>query len=296
MIPLFFLLISAASVSPARAGDVIGNGGHVLFCKGKAPVVLDQYEAEKFHPHSFGHLKGMAPEQVTHFVVEKLGASPFGRKFSSTLRQLGHPIDWQQVPRLELIPDHGPSMVIPNSCTLTQAALRKGTTVFLSQEVASQLSPEQLGILAVHEVVYKLSLESGAATTSTKARVVVKYLLSQWTLPDAYLGMIGYQHSTVESMPFGIYRGESGGKEVKAQLLRKNSRGDLLLSYDGRDFAEADKIRGPSLGQARFQCADFSDCTGTAQYAGRAIPAFVQVFGANGFELTIGGKSIRLFQ
>ena len=88
----------ALSTIPARAGEKVGNGGQGVFCPGKAPVVLDYFEATM---KRFGdtpqliNVDQLTAEQFVSLVEGRIQSFPmFATEFQSAKTALGGMTDW----------------------------------------------------------------------------------------------------------------------------------------------------------------------------------------------------------
>ncbi|MCO5142015.1 MAG: hypothetical protein M9962_02870 [Oligoflexia bacterium] len=277
------------------AGDVVGNGGHVISCLGQAPITLDYHEREYFSPGSLNHLDGMSQDEVFQFALARLGNSDFASKLEKTWYEIGDTSKWILVPQLEYITDHGLFVKVPNGCSIVQAVIREGQTIYFNSDIASKISSTQLGVLALHEVIYKLSKESKAAVTSMKARAAVATLLSKRMQPDDHIQMIGYEFNSFESLKLGTFSSTQKNKNTKLEinLISKNlKRKELTFSIDNKIKALIKNSTNLRKNEISFHCNEKSICYPIGESNLKAI----KLHGANEFDLLIGKKEINFIQ
>lgn len=174
--------------SLALGNDKIGNGGDIVNCQNKPPVVLDYYEAslKKLGAEApiIMNVQKMNSDEVIEKVMTKL--EPFFDFYSElkeAVETVGNINDWiESESAVVELSDSKEAYTLPPSCKLIQAAVRQDSTVYVSPEVMKLLSPGQVGVLSLHESIYFLGTKRGH-TNSVKARGMLAYLLKENTNP-----------------------------------------------------------------------------------------------------------------
>ncbi|MGZ3662774.1 MAG: hypothetical protein ACXVCK_21940, partial [Bdellovibrionota bacterium] len=165
----FFTLAIALFSLPAFAGQE-SHGGNVLLCPGKEPVVLDYYNAMLPAPNdpapNVEQIEGMSTQKVIRLLGNKLGSSSLGIAFEEARYLIGNIDLWALADNLVDVHDQNLEYPVPSGCTLKQAAVRQGTGVLIDSEVAKAISPAQLGILVVHELLFYMAAQNGQMDSS----------------------------------------------------------------------------------------------------------------------------------
>lgn len=176
--PLFLLATVILSAS-AFAGEIVGNGGDVIVCPDKAPVLLDFFEAGAIHGLTRRpDIAGETPEAIAKNALkdlEKINPTR-ARLYAGRIDRFMN--DASFVPNAELadIPDSHP-MALPTGCKLKQIAIQKPKMLpqdplyVIDQDLWNQMAPEQKAGLMVHEVVYTDAIKYGHSNSRS-----VRYL------------------------------------------------------------------------------------------------------------------------
>lgn len=177
----------ALSTIPARAGEKVGNGGQGVFCPGKAPVVLDYFEAGL---RRYGgtpvlvNVDQLTEEQFVTLVEGRLKSFPrFVAEFQNTKAALGAMTDWiytDQLP-LRLTDDSAEAYEIPSGCLKQQLAVRQGNDVYLADGLVSRMTKGQAGVLWVHEILYSIATSHGRSTSKEVRQLMTELLVE---IPD----------------------------------------------------------------------------------------------------------------
>lgn len=156
---IFAVVILTMQLKPAAAGQE-GHGGDVLVCAGQEPEVLDYYFARLgtvANPNrTLMDFSGMTADQVIDAFSARFQNSGFQEKFDRKRAELDSPKNWVITGELVDVKDDGLAFNVPAGCTLRQGAVNFDSTVYLNGDIAATLSEVQLGILAIHEIVFAL--------------------------------------------------------------------------------------------------------------------------------------------
>lgn len=163
------LLASFLLAGPAFAGEIVGNGGDVIVCPDKAPVLLDFFEAGALHGLTRrADITGETPEAIAKNALrDLLKLNPTrARLYAARIDRFMQ--EASLVPHAELadIPDSDP-MALPNGCKLRQLAIQKPKMLpqdplyVIDQDIWDTMAPEQKAGLMVHEVVYTDAIRWG---------------------------------------------------------------------------------------------------------------------------------------
>lgn len=165
---------------PAAHAHEVGNGGDVVVCQGQAPVVLDYYTGTLPIPGNkqpeLEDISGMTAEQVVQLFSQKLAGTHFGENFDRMAEEITDLNRWSVVIGLKDVKDDGMQFGLPEGCSLVQGAVRAQQLMYMEKSVADAISPAQMGMLMVHEVLYALAVEK-EKTTSESTRQIVRVLL-----------------------------------------------------------------------------------------------------------------------
>lgn len=152
------------------------HGGDVLVCPGKSPIVLDYYYANLTSPNDPSppvDITNFSTKEVLAYVDGVFAGSFFADSFNSNSIIIGNLSNWLEGEGLSDINDNGFGFKIPPNCNLEQAAVRVGHFVYIDKQMATRLSPAQLGVLVLHEILYKMAVDKGG-TNSSKVRNFVR--------------------------------------------------------------------------------------------------------------------------
>lgn len=146
------LLVTVFTSVFAQAGQET-HGGDYVICKGRENVVLDYFQAQL--PNFSGEaqlvdISQMSADQVIKYFIEKFSETLAYANFERYAKTVGNYKKWVIVENL-VNQDDEDLPFIPVDCTLSQAAVRQNGVVYISRKAIADLSPAQIGILAVHE-------------------------------------------------------------------------------------------------------------------------------------------------
>ncbi len=207
-----FLLLLVLVASPSLwAGQRVGNGGSVVACTDREPVVLDFYEASLYRlgdstPPALVTLPATGSEtDIAHFLKARLSrfrplSAPLvqlGQSLAKAEVAIGTPSEWTAAP-LPSYEDSGEPYVLPPGCERRQAVVRTDTAVFVDPTVWQSLSLQQRGILLFHEWVYWIAVGTGHVD-SQEVRQVTRVALS--ALEDAGAGTAATNAATAVLTP-----------------------------------------------------------------------------------------------
>ncbi len=191
MIRFLILLVGLATSGELWAGQRVGNGGSVVACARREPVVLDFYEASlprlgsSISPPLIALPSTSDEVSVAHFLVARLARfRPLNSSLLKLSRSLalaeaavGSPSSWTAVP-LPPYRDSGEPYELFPGCVRLQAVIRTETGVFADPAVWKRLNVSQKGILLFHEWVYWIAAGTGHSD-SQEVRQVVRAALSE---------------------------------------------------------------------------------------------------------------------
>ena len=251
LLALSFLFASL----PALAGQE-SHGGNVLLCPGKEPVVLDYYNAMLPAPGNpnprVEDLTGMKAQGVVVTLGRKLDGTALGEEYHRAFALIGNTDLWAVADNLSDVHDQNLEYPIPSGCTLKQAAIRQGTGILIDSQVANTISPAQLGMLVVHEILFYIATGNGQ-TDSSSVRNAVRALMRK-DFPDEQLEAVitglGAKHfweqaRAAQTMGTAIYRCIDGAEKC-------GNRNELDLDWN-RSMASTVKAsiisgRNPTMG------------------------------------------------
>ena len=173
----FFL--GALLLAPISFAGNEGHGGNAVMCAGQAPVVLDYYNATLPTVGGVGDpplidISKMTEDQVVDLFKQRLNIFPsFDIQFAQALEIVGPISSWISA-NLKTASDANDPYYLPANCTLQQAAIRQGITMFGDPTVINSLSPAQQGVLRVHEALYYIGDTTIGLNTSENIRAVIR--------------------------------------------------------------------------------------------------------------------------
>lgn len=171
---LIFILSFSASATPA--------GGDILICPGQPNQVLDYYYAALPGPlepeATIIDVNSMQAQEVIDLVRTRLADSYFGFEFERVYREIGNLDLWMMTEGLSDVNDDGSLVKYPNGCTLGQGAAREAAAVYLDKYLIEGVPQGQIGVLALHEILYALAKEK-KQLTSVNVRPVIRVLLQK---------------------------------------------------------------------------------------------------------------------
>ncbi len=181
----FILVLSLfGSLTFARDASRVGNGGGVLFCENREPILLDIYESVFNEIHTFENLNTISIDQRRTVLEDRI--SLFSKDYAKLLRDL-RKYFYEKSHFLKVssfkIPDDFNNLFYEATCDLKVVAVQRKPIlsfddIFFINEPLWNLSGEMTreGLID-HEVLYLISLVRGA-TTSKSVRKFLSFILS----------------------------------------------------------------------------------------------------------------------
>lgn len=260
------LVMVLGTVSPiAWAQSEVGHGGKVIVCPGKPIVTLDYYDIAMQTiggRSSIEPISGLTEAEVVSMVVSKLKDTVFQKKLVRILKKIGPSQIWKAAP-LHDVPDADLPYPIPSQCKKVQAAVRYGDVVVADPKILSKMSPEQKGMLVLHEALYFIGVEAGHIT-SNAVRPVLKALMTKTvTLAEAIdavdrLGGILYRWQTLGMRGFKLAATAADYRAASNAPFRGFLTNGCKLSVLGVDPATARvKVTFASQGDNPLPCQYF---------------------------------------
>ncbi len=167
----------------ARETSRVGNGGRVIFCKGRAPILLDIYESQYNGTYTFHKLEFMENDDTDSLLPNRVGL--FFPKIASLVKNLKKYFHKKKqfVENVSFkIPDDFRNLYYEDSCSLQVVAVQRQPLLsfdkvfFLNKNLWNQLGKAQFTLID-HEVLYLLAILNGAKD-SVKVRQTLAYFLS----------------------------------------------------------------------------------------------------------------------
>lgn len=177
---LLLLLVTFFMSVLAQAGQET-HGGDYVICKGKENVVLDYFQAQL--PNFSGEaqlvdISHMNADQVIKYFIDKFSETLAYADFERHAKTVGNYKKWVVVEELVNQPDEDLPF-IPGDCVVSQAAVRQNGVVYISRAAIADLSPAQIGILAVHEALAEMFTKYDNATySSAHVRTIIGEFLN----------------------------------------------------------------------------------------------------------------------
>jgi hypothetical protein len=209
--------------TPAFAGEIVGNGGDVIACPDKAPVLLDFFEAGAVHGLARrADLTGATPQEIAKATLRDLKRlNPTrARIYERRIDKFEEEASFVAGAELADIPDSHP-IVLPNGCKLRQIAIQKPRMLpqdplyVIDLDLWNALDMAQKAGLIVHEVIYTDAIQYGH-TNSRSVRYLNALLhsnrLEKTTGPD-------FQDFLSTKMRFSTVVEVGIGPYVSMQLL-----------------------------------------------------------------------------
>ncbi len=184
MMKLILILLCLTQAIFAGESGRVGNGGGVLFCEKKEPVLLDIYESQFYEIHTFENLKSISLSERKKLLESRV--SSFSPAFHALFRDLRKHF-YKKVNFLDVssfkIPDDFNNLFYESSCELKVVAVQRKPllafdNIFFINKVLWEKSGEftQEGLID-HELLYLIALIRGAEN-SKQAREFLAFLLS----------------------------------------------------------------------------------------------------------------------
>lgn len=198
---LLSLMLTSISGLTFAAGGVVGNGGDVVYCPGKAPELLDIYEAGHLYQMNLQPTSGSTPEEMAKFALKRMEKLDPLRMTSLSQRVDRFMKDANIIPNVSLfeIPDVYP-IAIPKDCKIKQIAIQKARVLpqdplyLIDQELWNSIDTYNKAALILHEVIYTDAIHAGH-TNSVNVRyfngLIHSDRLAQMTLVEYYYYVAG---------------------------------------------------------------------------------------------------------
>ncbi len=145
----------------AMAGNEVGNGGDVIVCPNKAPVLLDFHENKnKKMPYTLLTKKGKDELEYLKEVLGNLSgvSQSFHKKYLNDLTQLKGKLVYLPDTKFRDVKDSF-HVGVPKGCEIKQAAIQKegpqGTIIYINKDLYEKMSVEQRAGLLGHEMIYE---------------------------------------------------------------------------------------------------------------------------------------------
>jgi hypothetical protein len=250
------------------------HGGNVVGCSGQTPVVLDYYNATLPTVGGTGDpalvdISNMTEDEVVNLFKQRFNIFPeFEIQFQQALEIIGPIHSWISA-NLTNAGDANDPYNLPTTCTLQQAAIRQGITIFGDPAVIHSLSPAQQGVLRVHEALYYIGDITIGLETSENIRAVIRDNLE-----------IG---NTVEKIRTDLYR--IGGKVTPWQDL-VNGNGNIYKEQSGSISAHLSITYDPST-------ASLKVCTISSSITLGIYPGMCRVLHLNMEDVTMANSDAR---
>jgi hypothetical protein len=217
------LTMLALLSTPAYAGEIVGNGGDVIACPDKAPVLLDFFEAGAVHGLTRrADLAGGTPQEIAKAALRDLKRlNPTrARIYEQRIARFQEEASFVAGAELADIPDSHP-IVLPNGCKLRQIAIQKPRMLpqdplyVIDLDLWNALDLAQKAGLILHEVIYTDAIRYGH-TNSRSVRYLNAVLhsdrLEKTSVPD-------FQHFLRTKMRFLTMLELGIGSLVSMELL-----------------------------------------------------------------------------
>lgn len=216
MMKLILVLLSFSHTLYAGESGRVGNGGGVLFCENRKPILLDIYESQFYEVHTFENLKSISASERKQLLQQRVGSfSPaFQALFKDLRKHFYKKVNFLEVSSFK-IPDDFNNLFYESSCELKVVAVQRKPllafdNIFFINKALWEKSGEftQEGLID-HELLYLIALIRGAEN-SKHAREYLAYLLS-----DSFLA--------------------SSAKEAEVMFLKKILRLGYVDNIDDND-------------------------------------------------------------
>ena len=168
-------------------GNAVGNGGDVIVCNGKPPILLDVWELRELNHErvSLGDSQGTYINKATE-AINRL--SNLDKERSKRYLNLLNSFETEAVflkgAELTDIPD-SLNVALPMDCELKQIAVQqkqnteKDPKYVLNKDLWDQLDTDNQAGLALHEIIYREAYEYRKHTDSRRVRKFNGYVLSE---------------------------------------------------------------------------------------------------------------------
>ncbi len=290
-------LLTLLALPPSAHAGSEAHGGDVLVCPGKAPVVLDYYYAAMPSPTNpqggIVDISSMSAQQVINFVRRRIGNSYFGTQFERVYAMIGDISLWALAEGLEDIADDGSQVKYPMGCSLVQGAVRSGMGVYVDRQVAQQLSPSQIGILALHEVFYYLAVGQGRSTSAT-VRPAIRAILQERPKMAAFAAAVkdmGWDYSLLGKMSGGLYNPFPWGETAFAILYQNAQNKELWLNF----FKSFIGLKEDNT-VVKFRCDEGGTCVPASPIGNLIEGTYLRLLEVGRIEISIPGKEVSIFK
>jgi hypothetical protein len=294
---IHLFLLSLLACQSAFAGQET-HGGDVLQCAGKAPVVLDYYHASLPSLTSpipnLVDIDTLSADGVINIFRQRLAGTYMGDQFERAYQEIGDYTQWVLVEGLYDENDEGLPFRMPPGCSLVQAALRVGHSVYVNPEISRAITPAQLGVLVGHEIFYKLAVEKGMPSSAT-TRHMIRALLQKVHSPAQVA-------AAAHAMNWGYSWFEGIDWSPNKMTAWSGDEGIVYLNH--RDLARSTgevalNVRGYGLSRGSLRCAYDGACeyTPTQDSAPDSVPPCQFIFSSlHDLSIVIPGKSPLFFK
>lgn len=177
------ILVTVLLSAVVNAGQET-HGGDYILCPNRKTVVLDYFQAQL--PTFTGDaqlvdISQMNADQVIQYFSNKFSETLLGFEFKKYVKTVGDYKRWIVVEQLVEQSDENLPFV-PKDCEVKQGAVRQNGVVYISRDAMTQLSPDQIGVLAIHEALSEYLMKLKAPVfSSAHVRGVITELLKQET-------------------------------------------------------------------------------------------------------------------
>lgn len=178
------LLVSFMNLSYAGESVRVGNGGGVLFCESREPVILDIYESEFAEIHTFENLKSLTLKQRSQLLANRIATfAPRYKKLFEELRVFFHQKSRFVETDSLIIPDDFENLFYENICQLKVVVVQRRPILkfdkvfFLHSELWEMSGKMTQQALIDHEILYMLAIIAGKKN-SQSTREFLAYILS----------------------------------------------------------------------------------------------------------------------
>ncbi len=161
----------------------VGNGGGVLFCKDRMPLLLDIYESQYNELHTFSYFNSLEDSEAKNILETRVKL--FLPRVSVLLSDLKTFFDVkkQLISNVEFkIPDDFRNLYYEQSCSLHVVAVQRlpllpfDKIFFINEDLWSKLNKAKYSLID-HEILYLLAILNGAKN-SLKVRQFLAFLMS----------------------------------------------------------------------------------------------------------------------
>lgn len=233
---LMALVGCGGKTSPVN-GNAVGNGGDVIICSGKKPLVLDVWEQSSLNNGkiALGEPKSSYLDKAT-YAVNRLSGIDEGRKHQYLKRIKSFESETAFLADAELtpIPDVL-NVALPKDCELKQLAIQqkqvteKDPKYVINKELWDQLDSDNQAALVLHEIIYREAIQYRNHTDSRMVRKFNGFVLSE----DALKGYDSKKYAELLKDLMLPYWANGVPVKPESILLNKGSIGSADLVEAG---------------------------------------------------------------